>query len=62
MSHPKHNKFSIKAIKGALLDRDWSVKELARRVAHPRPTVSSAINGNTKFPRVRAKVMEVLGL
>ena len=56
----KHNKFSTAAIKHALLDRRWSVSDLARRVGHPRPTVSRAINGSTRFPRVQRKVMEVL--
>jgi len=39
---------------------DLSVKALAAKVGHPRETVSKAIN-HGRFPRVRAKIVEVLG-
>ena len=39
---------------------DLSVKALAAKVGHPRETVSKAIN-HGRCPRVRAKIVEVLG-
>jgi len=48
-----------KRIKKRLVDLDWSVTQLAKKLERPRPTVSAAIN-TKKFPRVRALVMEAL--
>lgn len=42
-----------------LLRSGWSVTELARRVKHPRPTVSTALRGE-RFPRVRKKIEALL--
>lgn len=38
---------------------DLSLNALAKRVGHPRATVSKAIN-HGRFPFVRAKILEVL--
>jgi plasmid maintenance system antidote protein VapI len=48
--------------KTALLNRRMSVADLARRIRRPRPTVSSVIHGDDRFPRVLVQVKEELGL
>lgn len=49
-----------RAVKRKLLDREMTASELARRVGHDLSVVSKAIN-HGKFPRVRAKIQQVLG-
>lgn len=45
-----------------MLDRDeMTNRELAKLVGHPESTVSRAINHN-RYPLVRAKILEVLGV
>lgn len=58
----EHNKFPTRTVKVALMDRKWSVTSLATRIGRPRQTVSRAINGCARYPRVQRKVLEVLGL
>lgn len=41
--------------------RALKMKELAKIVGHPVTTVSQAVN-HERFPRVRAKIMEALGV
>lgn len=44
----------------ALVRRGLSVTKLAKKLKHPRPTVSAALNRG-KFPRVLEKIKEELG-
>jgi DNA-binding Xre family transcriptional regulator len=48
-----------RAIKRKLIDRDMTARSLAAQVGHDLAVVSKAIN-HGKFPRVRAKILEVL--
>jgi DNA-binding Xre family transcriptional regulator len=45
----------------ALLDRDQSITELARKLRIPRSTVSKAINQG-RFPNVRTEISKALSL
>lgn len=60
MNAPHKNKFST-AARCKLIELDWSIKELARQLDHPRETVSKAIRSQ-RFPLVRAKVAKKLGI
>ncbi len=55
---PSRNQARI-AFRKKLAEKDLSVKDLAARVGYPRETVSRAIH-HQKFPRVLAKIREVL--
>lgn len=46
-------------LKMALLKKNLSITDLADQIEHPRPNVSKAIN-HGKFPRILAKIQEVL--
>ena len=48
-----------RSIKRKLLDRDMTSRQLATHVGHDLSVVSKAIN-HGRFPRVRAKILEVL--
>lgn len=55
------NKFSLEA-KLALVRLGLSVAGLANKLGRPRQTVSSVINGSTRFPQVRKQVAKSLKL
>lgn len=51
-----------RSIKRLMLDRnEMTVRALAQQIGYPETTVSKAIN-HGKFPLVRAKIREVLGV
>ncbi len=50
------------AAKVALLTRGWTIGKLADQVKRPRETVSRAINQFPRFPLVRGKIEEALGI
>lgn len=53
-------KFSREARK-ALIDKNWSVKDLATHIRRPDSTVSRAIH-TTSFPLVREQIIKALNL
>jgi DNA-binding Xre family transcriptional regulator len=53
--------FAIQA-KVKLLQRGWTVTELAKRVGRSRNAVSIALHHSTMFPLVRERIKEELGL
>ncbi len=55
----KHKKFSI-WVKKKLIELGVTVTELASLIGYPRPTVSAAINGSTRFPHVTAAIATYL--
>lgn len=50
-----------KSIRKRLVDLELSVTDLAKQIGRPRPTVSTAIRTN-KFPHVRQRIKEALGV
>lgn len=60
MNSPDKNIFSIEARK-RLVELGWSVSDLARRINHPRESVSAAIHRG-KHPRIMRKVARKLSL
>lgn len=51
-----------KGIKKALIDRGWSVTELARRAGYRRDYVSLVIHGRLHRPQVQRCVARALGM
>lgn len=60
MNSPDKNIFSIEARK-RLVELGWSVSDLAKKISHPRESVSASIHRG-KFPRIRRKVARKLNL
>jgi ribosome-binding protein aMBF1 (putative translation factor) len=60
MNPPDKNIFSIEARK-RLVELGWSVTDLAKKISHPRESVSASIHRG-KFPRIRRKVARKLNL
>lgn len=60
MNRPDKNIFSTEARK-RLVDLGWSVSDLARKINHPRESVSAAIHRGM-HPRILRKVARKLSL
>lgn len=54
------NNFPLQA-KTRLLERGWSVTDLANEIGRPRSSVSVAIHTN-KFPEIKAAIIKTLKL
>lgn len=50
------------AYKRRMLDLNLSVNALARQIIRPRETISRVLNGSLRFPKLEARIREVLGL
>lgn len=57
---PDNNNFS-KAVRKDLVDRGMTIRQLAKKIDHPRETVSRTIHG-ADFPLVRHKIVKFLKL
>lgn len=60
MNATDKNIFSIEARK-RLVELGWSVSDLAKKIRHPRESVSASIHRG-RFPRIRRKVARKLEL
>ncbi len=60
MSSPTANKKTTTEFKIALLEKGFSVISLAQMIGKSRQAVSGVINGSDRFPKVNAKIQEVL--
>lgn len=60
MNSSDKNIFSIEARK-RLVELGWSVSDLAKKISHPRESVSASIHRG-KFPRIRRKVARKLNI
>ena len=58
----KQEKYGVKEIKKALIDRGTTVSQAARSLGYARNTVSLAIHHPRLFPNVRAKLFKHLNL
>ena len=56
------DKYGVKEIKKALIDRGTTVSEAARSLGYARNTVSLAIHHPRLFPTVRARLFKHLHL